>query len=91
VPGARWQTGTVVVNGYVFAIVTLELREAKLFISARHDGPMPPCQDAPATVFGADGLGFCQSWNITIPPGAEFAHDVWVQLPIQITQIEVPA
>jgi hypothetical protein len=79
-------TGTVVIAGRVFPITQLQLRNGGLTIVASHPGPVPGCEGEPATVFGEDGQGICQSWRVTIPASA---CDVTIYLPLRITEIEV--
>lgn len=85
--------GTVVIDGHTYGITGLRLHAGQLKISAVPRGPVRPCQNVPATVFGDDGTGICQSWNVTITP-AEAAMSgsprstLTVVLPIQIAVLE---
>ena len=81
--------GTVVVAGREYEITGLRLRDGKLEITAHGRGPSPAVSDAPATVFGEDGLGICQAWRMTIPELTR-RNDVTIHLPIQITHIDAP-
>ena len=85
--------GTVVIDGRTYEILKVRLRGGLLWITARHDGPVPPCEDVPAAVFGDDGQGVCQSWNVTITPaqvrGLRSRDTVTVELPIRIATMEI--
>jgi hypothetical protein len=79
--------GSVVIDGYDYPITRLRLRDGKLLITAVHHGPVPPCAGKPATVFGEDGTGICQSWVVDLPAG--ITGTVTVELPLQIVTAEV--
>ena len=81
--------GTVVIAGRTYRITQLQLRNGGLTIVASHPGAVPGCEGEPATIFGEDGQGVCQSWSVTIPASAASANDVTVYLPLRITEIEV--
>ena len=53
-------------------------------------GPSPAVSDQPATVFGEDGQGVCQSWKLSIPKLSRH-QDATIVLPIAIVELEVPA
>ena len=89
--------GTVVIDGRTYQVMRIRLHGGMLMVTATHDGPVPPCRDVPAAVFGDDGQGVCQSWNVTITPeqlkprfGVPPAT-VTVELPIRIATMEVEA
>lgn len=52
--------GLVVAMGYRFTITGLRLAEGQLMITAVAAGPVPAMENAPVTIFGEDGTGFCQ-------------------------------
>lgn len=81
--------GTVVVAGRTYQVTGLQLRNGELQITAHGWGPSPEVRDAPATVFGEDGQGVCQSWHISIP-GLARNQDVTLTLPIRITHMDAP-
>ena len=80
--------GTVVIAGRTYQITGLRLICGQLHITAHARGPAPRITGQPATVFGEDGKGVCQSWDITIPELGR-RDDVTVVLPIQITHLEI--
>jgi len=80
--------GTVVVDGYTYQITQLTLRDSHLVIMAWHHGPVRPCTSEPATVFGKDGTGICQSWLTTITPSEAACDNVGIQLKIKIIYME---
>jgi len=89
--------GTVVIDGRTYQVTRVRLHGGMLMLTAVHYGLVPPCRDAPAAVFGDDGQGVCQSWNVTITPeqlkpGPFGSPDsVTVELPIRIATMEVEA
>lgn len=81
--------GTVVIEGYTYQITSIRFYGGKMIIRAFHDGPVPPCEGVPATVFGEDGQGICQAWNMTITKEElRGANCVTVWLPILIASLE---
>jgi len=84
--------GTVVIDGRTYQVTRIRLHGGLLMVTATHYGPVPPCRDVPAAVFGDDGQGVCQSWNITITPeqvrGLRSRDTVTVELPIRIATME---
>ena len=82
--------GTVVIVGRTYQITGLRLLDGQLQVTAQGWGPSPAVTGEPVTIFGEDGLGVCQAWNIDIP--ALGSHqDATVILPIQITHIDTPS
>lgn len=81
--------GTVMIEGREYVITRLQLHGGLLKIHARHDGPVPPCEGKPAAVFGEDGQGVCQSWEVDIPAQADRCDFVTVVLPIRIATLDV--
>lgn len=80
--------GTVVIAGRTYQVTALRLHAGQLHIAAYARGPAPAITDQPATVFGDDGQGVCQSWHVTIRELGRH-DDVHVILPMQITHLEV--
>lgn len=80
--------GTVVVDGYTYQIRQLALRDRHLVIRAWRDGPVRPCNRAPATVYGEDGTGICQSWETTITAAEAASDHIGIELKILITHME---
>lgn len=78
--------GTVVIAGRTYPITGLRLLDGKLQVTAHGWGPAPAVTGEPATIFGEDGLGVCQSWAIDMPRLSSH-QDAWLILPIQITHI----
>ena len=81
--------GTVVVAGRTYQITELRLRDGKFQVTAFGRGPSPAVSDEPATVFGEDGQGVCQSWHVSIPELGRH-ENVHIVLPIQITHVDAP-
>ena len=80
--------GTVVIAGRTYRVTRLRLHGGQLHIEAYARGPAPAITDQPATIFGDDGQGVCQSWNLSIPP-LRARDDVTVILPLQFTHLEI--
>lgn len=81
--------GTVVAGDRTFSIVKLRLRDGVLFIEAhsldtRAHAALPRMA---ATVYGEDGRGFCQGWELEIP-ATPCGAQVTIVLPLRITRIE---
>jgi len=81
--------GTVIVDGYRYWITTLRLRGSYIHIEASRKGPVRPCTDAPAAVFGEDGLGVCQSWLTTLTEYEAAADYITIEFRIRIDHMEV--
>ena len=80
--------GTVVVAGRSYEVLRLRLICGQLHVVAYGRGPSPAVRDEPATVFGEDGRGVCQSWHVSIPSLGPH-DDVTIVLPVQFTHLEV--
>lgn len=80
--------GTVVIAGRTYQITGLKLHGGQLHIQAHGRGPAPAITGQPATVFGDDGQGVCQSWSCDMPELCT-CQDVYITLPLQITYLEV--
>lgn len=86
--------GHVMIDGYLYEITRIRLSGGLFLITAVHPGPVRPCSGAMATVFGADGQGVCQSWNVDITPEMLRSRfgvppaTVTVELPIRISRLE---
>ena len=84
----RSALGTVVIAGRTYPVTGLRLHNGQLQITAHGPGPVKAVTGQPATVFGDDGIGVCQSWNCDIPQlGAD--ECVTIILPIQIARLEI--
>jgi hypothetical protein len=80
--------GTVVIAGRTYQVTGLRLHGGKIRITAHGLGPAPAVTGQPATIFGDDGIGVCQSWDCNLPGLAE-DECVHIDLPIQIAHLEV--
>jgi hypothetical protein len=79
--------GTVVIAGRTFRIVRLALLEGQLKITALAVAEADwPAVTGPATVYGADGQGVCQSWVVPIPAVAA-GRGVQIELPLILTEV----
>jgi hypothetical protein len=80
--------GTVVIAGRAYHITGIRLHGGQLRITAHGRGPAPAASGQPATVFGDDGQGICQSWACDIPAVSRH-QDVQITLPLQFTHLEI--
>ena len=79
--------GTVVIAGRTFRIIRLALLEGQLQITAMAIAEEDwPAVTGPATVYGADGQGVCQSWVVPIPAVAA-GRGVQIELPLILTEV----
>ena len=81
--------GTAVINGLTWDITDIRLDNGMFHIHAYHDGPVRPFTDQPATIYGQDGQGICQSWKTTLTPREAAADYITITLPIQINILEI--
>ena len=81
--------GTVTVDGYQYWITSLQLRGGHFVIQASRHGPVRACTGEPATVFGQDGIGICQSWLTTLTPQEAASGHITIEFRIRIDHMEI--
>lgn len=86
VPSMR---GHAVINGLHWTIRDIRLVNGQFHIHATRNGPVQPFTNMPATIFGEDGQGICQSWETTLTPTEAAANHITIILPIQINTMEL--